>query len=210
MATLDMANAYFSISLVPEHRRFLAFKWRDRLYECQCLILGLSQAPRVYTKCMKLVASYLRRLGLRLIVYLDDWIFLNSSCDSLLTDIALACDTLEWLDVTVNYAKSSLTPSQSVLYLGLIVDSMWMSLLVLDDKLVRIKHQCTKFLRLVTIPMLRIMEFLSRLTSVSLAVFPSTLYSRNLQRLLIDHVRSMGGYNGSLMLPDVARADLSC
>ena len=47
---------------------------------------GLTSAPREFTKRLKPEVSILRKIGLRLIIYLDDIIILNQSSQALLRD----------------------------------------------------------------------------------------------------------------------------
>ena len=57
------------------------FPMRNRCYAFQGLPFGLNTAPRVFTKLLKAVAAYLRKRGIRIIVYLDDFLILGSSIE---------------------------------------------------------------------------------------------------------------------------------
>lgn len=41
-------------------------------YQFVVLLFGLAAAPRVFTKCMSVVAAYLRRQGIQIYLYLND------------------------------------------------------------------------------------------------------------------------------------------
>ena len=43
-----------------------------------CVWGKLNTAPRVFTKLLKPVAAYLRKIGIRIIIYLDDFLYLNA------------------------------------------------------------------------------------------------------------------------------------
>ena len=47
----------------------------------QGLQFGLNTAPRIFTKLIKSIAAYLRKRGIRIIVYLDDFLILGSSIE---------------------------------------------------------------------------------------------------------------------------------
>ena len=49
MASIDMKDAYYSIPVESEDRKYLCFKWEDQFYEFTCLPNGLSCAPRQFT-----------------------------------------------------------------------------------------------------------------------------------------------------------------
>ena len=53
MASIDMKDAYYSIPVKNEDRKYLRFKWEDQFYEFTCLPNGLSCAPRQFTKILK-------------------------------------------------------------------------------------------------------------------------------------------------------------
>ena len=65
--------------------RFLHFNWKEEYYQFKTLPFGLTSAPYVFTKLLRPVAALFRQEGLRILVYLDDWL-LMASCPDLLKD----------------------------------------------------------------------------------------------------------------------------
>jgi hypothetical protein len=55
--------------------KFLRFSWNGRIFEFRCMAFGLAPAPRVFTKLTKIVVAWLRKKGIRLVIYLDDLFF---------------------------------------------------------------------------------------------------------------------------------------
>ena len=53
MASIDLTDAYFSVNVDPEFRKFFRFTWNKVLYEFNCLPNGYSGAPRMFTKLLK-------------------------------------------------------------------------------------------------------------------------------------------------------------
>ena len=53
MISIDVKDAYLSVVIAEEHRRYLRFEWRNQLFEFRCLPFGLSSAPRTFTKLLK-------------------------------------------------------------------------------------------------------------------------------------------------------------
>ena len=53
MASIDLKDAYYSIPVADEDRKFLMFEWKGTFYQFTCLPNGLSCAPRVFTKNLK-------------------------------------------------------------------------------------------------------------------------------------------------------------
>lgn len=207
-AKIDMKDAYYGVPLAREHSRFVAFEWRDRFYQFTCLPFGLAQSPRVYTKVIRPVAAILRRLGIRLIVYLDDWLLLNESSEGLTKEVEKALTLFSRLGLTVNHEKSVLSPSQRVEFLGMIVDTTRMSLSISEEKLDRIENQCRQLLAANAVQAVDLAKILGHFTSVAQAILPSALYSRNLQHLLGSHVRKFNSYEGQVSLDELARREL--
>ena len=72
-------HSYFMVPVHEEDRAFLKFSFQERTYQFKCLPFGLACAPWVFTKTLKPLAPLLRQLGMRLIVYIDDILFLAES-----------------------------------------------------------------------------------------------------------------------------------
>ena len=88
MASIDLKDAYLSVTIWEDHRKYLRFQWRDNLYELQSLPFGLSSAPRVFTKLLKPILAGLRHQGTRLIMYLDDMLVMAQSREKLESHLA--------------------------------------------------------------------------------------------------------------------------
>ena len=53
MCKIDLKDAYFAIPLSVKSRKYVRFQWKGFLYEFCCLCFGLSPAPLVFTKLLK-------------------------------------------------------------------------------------------------------------------------------------------------------------
>ncbi len=123
-ASVDLKDAYFHIQIAPHHRRFLRFAFEGTAYQYSVLPFGLALAPRTFSTCMDAALSPLRSSGVRILNYLDDWLILAQSRDTLISHIDSLLIHLESLRLCVNMRKSILTPSQSITYLGVCLDSV--------------------------------------------------------------------------------------
>ena len=63
MASIDLKDAYYPISVAEQDRKYLLFEWQGSYYQLTCLRNGLSCAPRLFTKILKPVYAHLRELG---------------------------------------------------------------------------------------------------------------------------------------------------
>ena len=64
MGKLDLKDAYLSIPISEQHRKYLRFQWKKMNYEFQTLPFGLASAPRVFTKILRPVAATMRKKGI--------------------------------------------------------------------------------------------------------------------------------------------------
>ena len=77
MTVLDLKDAYYSVPITLEHRKYLTFSFQGQLYCFTCLPNGLSCAPRVFTKLLKPVFATLKSQGHLSVSYIDD-VFLQA------------------------------------------------------------------------------------------------------------------------------------
>ena len=165
MIKVDLKDAYFSVPVCQEHQKFLRFRWQGKLYQFHCLPFGLGPAPRIFTKVMRPVIAFLRRLGVRVIVYLDDMIIMNQSREGLLKDRNSLLHLLMHLGFAINWKKSFLNPTQILDFLGFTVNTLSMTLALPIDKVDRITKKCRKLLTAHTVSVRELAEMVGLLTS---------------------------------------------
>ena len=72
MASVDLKDAYYSVPVAKEDRKYLKFEWQGCYYEYTCLPDGLACAPRLFTKIFKPVYSHIRSMGHICMGHIDD------------------------------------------------------------------------------------------------------------------------------------------
>ena len=123
MVSLDLKDAYLHVPMHPESRKFLRFMVGGKVYQFKVLCFGLSTAPQVFTRVMAPVSAILHWTGVHLRCYLDDWLIQASSREQVLAleTVLQLCGTL---GIVVNWEKSQLIPTQRMVYLRVILDSI--------------------------------------------------------------------------------------
>ncbi|XP_071852375.1 uncharacterized protein [Apostichopus japonicus] len=91
-------------------------------YQFRALPFGLATAPRVFTRVAGAVVAHLRKRGVTLYVYLDDWLVVGNSRSEATNNVHKTLQTLQELGWIVNQKKSRLSPSQTIQFLGAILD----------------------------------------------------------------------------------------
>lgn len=84
---------------------------------------------------MKVPKSYLRRLGLRMVIYLDDILVLNKTREDAVLNGIKVREILESLGFMMNFKKSIFTPVQVIEFLGFKIDSMTMKIFLPQEKM---------------------------------------------------------------------------
>uniref|UniRef100_A0A8W8ISQ8 Reverse transcriptase domain-containing protein n=1 Tax=Magallana gigas TaxID=29159 RepID=A0A8W8ISQ8_MAGGI len=185
-------------------QNFLQFRWKEEIYEFTCLPFGISVAPLVFTKMMKVPISCLRKMGVRLVVYLDDILIMNQSKQGVLTDCKCAINVLESLGFDVNYEKSVLVPSSVMEYLGFTVNTIDMTLSLPKQKIQKIKELSRQVIQSNHVSIRFLSELIGNLTASIQAIFLASLHYRHLQSEKNMVLRQGGGYNTIVTLSDQA------
>ena len=101
---IDLTDTYLTLPLRKEDRKFVEIKLGEVIYQFRTLAFGVSSAPWIFTKMLKPVITCLRRQGVRLIIYLDDILLLNSCKVGARKIFLLIREKLENCDKKKSYA----------------------------------------------------------------------------------------------------------
>ena len=124
MVSLDLKDTYLQVPMHPESHKFLRFVAFEKVYQFKVLCFGLSTAPQVFTRVMATVSSFLHWSGIRLHRYLNDWLIQASSREQVLLALDTVHQLFQALGIVVNWEKSQLVPTQWMVCLGVLLDSL--------------------------------------------------------------------------------------
>ena len=184
--SVDLKDAYLQVPVHQEHRRYLRFMVDNQAFQFRVLPFGSSTAPQVFTRIMAPISRHMHSLGFRLLRYLDDWLLLGLSRQ----DILWAKDTILTLcgrlGIHLNYDKSSLIPTQTTTYLGMVIQSQILrafpSQRCLDKAFTLLEEFCSSTVQ----PVEKWRSLLGTMSSLSRLVPGSRLRMRSLQ-LQLNH-----------------------
>ena len=128
MTKLDLRDTYLTVPVDKKLRIYLHFVWRGVLYQFTCLPFGLSSSGRIFTKAMKPVITFLRAIGIRLLIFLEVILIMAGSHKLAMQQTELVIQVLTSLGFVINFPKSTLIPSKVFPYLGFEVNSDLMKL----------------------------------------------------------------------------------
>ena len=185
MVKIDLKDAYFSLPINRNYRKYTRFRWEGTLYEFLCLTFGIGPAPRIFTKVLKVPISLLRKLNIRIVIYIDDLLVFGAT----LEEVEQARDSviylLKNLGFVINYKKSILTPTQIIEFLGVLIDSLKMTMSIPLKKANKLKALCQHTLMVKTITVKELSSVIGKLNATSPAFTHAQLQIRYLQRALI-------------------------
>ncbi len=148
MTSIDLKDAYYSIPISEDHQKYLKFYWRDVLYTFTCLPMGLSSSPRIFTKVLKPLFSHLRsKFGDICPGYIDDSLYIGESALHCAETTLHVVDLFSILGLKIIPEKSVIVPSQTIEFLGFVIDSVRMTVTLTARKMEKIKSLCLSFLR---------------------------------------------------------------
>ena len=210
MVKVDLKDAYFTIPIHPNHQPYLRFMVGQKHYQFTCLPFGLSCAPWAFTKVMKPVAIFLRSMGVRMIVYIDDILLMGDSPNQVESHLETLIFILTNLGFIINVPKSVTTPTQIIEFLGLLVNSTSLHLSLPGEKLHHIRTEVKQLLQKEQVTARQLAQIIGKLNAASQAVLPAPLFYHSLQgdlqRGLSNNNQS---YNALLYLSPLAKEELS-
>jgi hypothetical protein len=210
LAKLDLKDAYLSVPMSPVHTHLLRFQWQNQTYQFNTLPFGLSSAPYVFTKLLKPAVAILRRLGIRVVLYLDDMLIMAGSKEEARRHLATAMHLLTALGFIINLNKSVLTPTQKVVFLGFCLDSRTLLISLPATKIQSVQRMIREILTQGQVTALKLSQLLGSMISTHPAILPAPLYYRHLERAKITALRHNPSYDTVVTTSDEMRKELHC
>lgn len=210
MASIDFKDAYYSIPIHPDHQKYLRFWWNGQKYQFGCLPNGLSNGPRHFTKVTKALFRPLRKRGYTLTTYIDDNFSIEQLFERCLENVLETATISLKAGFVINWEKSVIIPTQKLVYLGFLLDTVEMKITLTADKCSSLKNQISKFLQSNQITILALSQIVGKLV----ASFPGVRFGRLFYRQLdIEKTRALkfnhGNFDSTMDLSERARADLN-
>ena len=117
--SIDIRDAYHHVPMHQAVRKYLHFVVNKKVYQFTCLPFGLATSPREFTKLLRPVVSLLRQQGVKLHVYLDNWLIRADTPEQAQLHAQTTIKVLQFFGWIINFEKSDLTPSQDFQFIGM-------------------------------------------------------------------------------------------
>jgi len=207
MTTIDLADAFHHVPLHPSHQQSFRFRLNGKQYQWRAMPFGYRDAPRIFTKMMRVIAQVARARGLRIVVYLDDILVMADTEEQCRKDTIVLTEIIMEFGLQMSVKKSKLIPSQTRMYLGVIVDSVEMVFRLPPEKILAIQKQTRQILRNASksrpVGVKTLQKIVGKLQSTSVCVRECRLHLNS----LIGALR-LAEESGSALLGPVALRDL--
>lgn len=209
MCSIDLKDAYFSVSIHNDYKKYLRFMWQDKLWEFQVLAFGLNIAPYIFTKLMRPVMQYLRSKGIMSVIYLDDLLLLSHSREDCKSDFIFTRNMLESLGFTINLEKSVSTPSKQIAFLGFVFDSDNLTISIPGSKKFKIKEELLRFSKLKRCRLRNFAHLIGLLISICPAIKYGWLHTKYFERTKFLCLKQRDDYDQYISLPNSLSEDFS-
>ena len=209
MASVDLKSAFYSVPIHPNHQHYLNFFWGIP-YKFVVMPNGYADAPRVFTKLLKPAFASLRSQGYCSVVYLDDSYLQGNTYMDCLLNIHETVHTLQQLGFTIHPKKSVLIPTQTIEFLGFLIDSVAMTITLPQGKMDKIKTLCRVILTTPNPTIREVAQLIGNLVAATEAVPLAPLHFRTLENEKIVALKQRkGNFDCSMVLTPLALSDIS-
>ena len=141
LASVDLRDAYYSVPVAKQHRKYLKFSWNGNLYQFTAMPNGLACTPRYFTKLMKPLFATLRQKGYISTSYLDDVLLFGDDYDSCVDNLIATVDLLQSFGFIIHPEKSVFHPTYTIEHLGFVINSQNMLVNVNTSKIDNFKNR---------------------------------------------------------------------
>ena len=205
---LDLKDAYLTVPIHQDHRRFLCFQWQGQTWQFKVLPFGLTSAPLIFTKITKPIVSTLCRLGIRMSLCLDDMLLMADSVQEARAHLRAAIEILVALGFVINMGKSTFQPSQKLEFLGFCIDTRNMMLSLPHRRLHSLQMLARQILAQKKATIRLLARLLGMMVAAHPAVLPAPLHFRSLERVKMQAARRDPTYTLVVSIPPTVEMEL--
>eukprot|EP00794_Sanderia_malayensis_P010313 gene10313-11382_t len=164
MASVDLKDAYYSVPIHKDDQKYLKFLWKDTYYRFTAFPNGLALCPRKFTKLLKPVYAWLRNKGHLSVAYIDDSYLQADTYDKCVKNIIDTVTLLDSLGFVVHPKKSVFIPAKTITFLGVVLDSVDMTVYLTQDRADSIKRVCDTVLSSTCLTIRQVAQLLGKIT----------------------------------------------
>ena len=189
MASIDLKDAYLNIRIHHSQFKYQRYVFLGQVWEIVTLPFGNAQAPFAFTRFIKpLLKRWRHLLGVRCLAWLDDLVFLHQDPRHLAWALQEILDDLSHAGLKVNakVGKSTLIPTQDLVWVGMRWCTKKEIIQVPSSKLHSVKQDIGKTIQMIrrgkTISAKEACRLIGKIQALSEALLPQRLFTRPILR----------------------------
>lgn len=209
MTSVDLQDAYFTFPIAKEFRRYIKFRWNSQLWQFIGLPMGITCAPRYFTKLMAPVFAYLRKEGFQGFPYLDDTFIFGFTAEECSHSTSRLTKLFSELGFKVHEEKSVLQPTQTLEFLGFIIDSINMTVSLPREKTLNVLSLCEMGIKASNLSIRQVLHIVGTLNSYSVGIEYGGNHFKHLEKDQIAALKcSKGDFDVEMKISNEAKLDL--
>ena len=181
MCSLDLKDAYFSVHVNESSQEYLKFYWENQLYTFTAFPNGLACCPRLFTKLLKPVMAQLHLLGFISTIFIDDTLLIGESREECERNLSSSLALFQRLGFVVHPEKSVICPSNTITYLGFVIDSVLMRVTPTQERKDSIYEMACELLERGQSTIRQLASFIGKVVSCFHGVKYGPLHYRNME-----------------------------
>lgn len=204
LSVVDIAAAYRTVHIYPDHRQYQGFEWRGDYYLDNRLSFGLKCAPFIFTNISDFVVRTMYRYGYKVCVnYVDDFLCHGPTLQDCVDCQVFLIKLLNYLGFEVA-AHKVIPPSQKVIFLGILIDTLTMEYSLPQHKLDNLLPMLRSFLSRDKATKLQLQQLAGYLAHCSYVVRGGRVFVRR----LIDLINSLPSSGSVGKISSLVRDDI--
>ena len=140
LCKVDLKNAYRSVRIHESNFKLTGLHWQFEgdseytyFYDTK-LPFGASKSPSIFQRLSSAVCRIMKLFNVVVISYLDDFLIIDDSYENCQNSLQQLLNILRLLGFHINYGKI-VGPSQQLVFLGVLINTVDMTLSLPEDKL---------------------------------------------------------------------------
>ena len=136
--TLDIVDAFLAVLIAKIFRKYFCFHFNGQTFMFNQMPFGLTTAPWAFSRLMRPTKAFLRRLGVTVSSFIDDFLNLAVTKDLAIQHNFWIKSVLTWLGFKINEKKSQQIPVQVIEYLGVEINFKELTIVLPETKVQKV------------------------------------------------------------------------
>ena len=209
MISIDLKDAYHTIKIREDFQCFLKFNFKDQLYNYTCYPNGLGPCPRKFTKVTSVPMAEVRKIGHPISGYIDDFIMIKMTKIACFEAGISTANMFQTLGFVIHPEKSQLEPTQKIIFLGFVIDSVTMTISLTEKRRNALHSLLLNILRLKSPTIRYVAKVIGHIISALPASKFGSLYYRDLENDKVVALQSnQGNFDAKMHISEAGIAEI--